>query len=130
MKMASPTAPPAGWDKKLTVTQQDMSRMFKEKSRKAAGLYGVSGCILRTCTDQLAPVHLKQCMIPRCFKNSLIVPASETQQSTLPTNPETQQFAYRLERSKDHSRGFLLHKTPTCRPVRRTVLECCLYMTA
>lgn len=41
-----------------------------------------------------------------------------------------QQFAYRLERSTYHSRGFLLHKTPTCRPVRRTVLECCLYMTA
>ncbi|KAK0154258.1 putative RNA-directed DNA polymerase from transposon BS [Merluccius polli] len=49
--------------------------------RKAAGPDGITGRVLRTCADQLAPVFteifnlsLSQCIIPTCFKCSTIVP--------------------------------------------------------
>ncbi|KAK3564879.1 hypothetical protein QTP86_030818 [Hemibagrus guttatus] len=50
-------------------------------NRKAAAPDGISGRVLRACTDQLAPVFteifnlsLTQLVIPTCFKESIIVP--------------------------------------------------------
>ncbi|KAK0146400.1 putative RNA-directed DNA polymerase from transposon BS [Merluccius polli] len=64
------------------VTEHEVRRVLKQVNpRKAAGPDGITGRVLRTCADQLAPVFteifnlsLSQCIIPTCFKCSTIVP--------------------------------------------------------
>ena len=64
------------------MTDNDVRRVFKSmNTRKAAGPDRISRRVLKTCTDQLAPpftvifnLSLRQCVIPTCFKKSIIVP--------------------------------------------------------
>jgi hypothetical protein len=64
----------------LSVT--DVRKTFKQVNiHKAAGTDGLPGCVLKSCTDQLASVvtdifnfSLTESVIPPCFKQTTIVP--------------------------------------------------------
>ncbi|KAK3517626.1 hypothetical protein QTP70_013434 [Hemibagrus guttatus] len=64
------------------IPKNDVRRPFRiVNTKKAAGPDGISGQVLRACTDQLAPMFteifnlsLTQLVIPTCFKESIIVP--------------------------------------------------------
>ena len=64
------------------MTEHDVRLMFQRvNTKKAAGPDGITGHVLKTCANQLAPVFteifnlsLSKCIIPRCFKQSVIVP--------------------------------------------------------
>lgn len=74
----------------LTVTEHDMKRIFRSVStRKAAGPDRISSHVLKAYADQLAPVFtvifnmsLSQCIIPTCFKQSIVVPVPKKPQLT------------------------------------------------
>ncbi|KAK3534953.1 hypothetical protein QTP70_002045 [Hemibagrus guttatus] len=64
------------------ISEHDVRRAFRRvNTRKAAGPDRISGRVLKSCADQLAPVFteifnlsLTQSVIPTCFKESIIVP--------------------------------------------------------
>ena len=59
-----------------------MRKLFKRLStRKASGPDNISSYTFKNCADQLAPVFadiynssLQQCIVPACFKTSVIIP--------------------------------------------------------
>ncbi|KAK7925753.1 hypothetical protein WMY93_008063 [Mugilogobius chulae] len=58
----------------------------KNKKGKAAGPDGVSPTVLKHCASQLAPIYtiifnhsLRQCIVPKCFKDSVITPVPKKQ---------------------------------------------------
>ena len=65
-------------------------KTFKQVNiHKAAGLDGLPGCVLRTCTDQLGSVFtdifnlsLTESVIPTCFKQTTIVPVPKNTKVT------------------------------------------------
>ena len=72
----TPLAPP------FTVNVADVRTLFKRVStRKTSGPDNISSYTFKNCTDQLAPVFtdiynssLQQCIVPTCFKTSVIIP--------------------------------------------------------
>jgi len=139
---------PAGGEETLTMTELEVRRMFRGvNTRKAAGPDSISGRVLKACAEQLAPVFttifnlsLSQCVIPTCFKKSVVVPVPKTAQpsnpndyrpialtsvvmkcfeklvktfitSSLPPTLDPLQFAYSPDRSINDAITFLLHKT-------------------
>ena len=66
----------------LTVMEQNVNRTLRRVNpRKAADPDGITGCVFKACANQLAPVlmvifnlFLSQCIVPKCFKLSVIVP--------------------------------------------------------
>ncbi|KAI5616883.1 gastrula zinc finger protein XlCGF28.1-like [Silurus asotus] len=66
---------------RFTISEHDVRRAFKRvNTRKAAGPDGITGRVLKACTDKLAPVFteifnlsLEQSVVPSCFKQSTIV---------------------------------------------------------
>jgi len=66
----------------LSVTEHDVRRaLMRVNTRKAAGPDGISGRVLKTCANQLAPVFtsifnlsLAESVVPACFKWSTIIP--------------------------------------------------------
>ncbi|KAI5100952.1 hypothetical protein C0J45_9938 [Silurus meridionalis] len=78
----------AGEVNTFTISEHDVRRAFKRvNTRKAAGPDGITGRVLKACTDQLAPVFteifnlsLEQSVVPSCFKQSTIVPVPKKPQ--------------------------------------------------
>ena len=72
--------PTSGGETALTVTEHDVRRTLRcVNPSEAAGPDGITGRVLKACADQLAPVFmvifnlsLSQCIIPTCFKQSII----------------------------------------------------------
>ncbi|XP_056290461.1 uncharacterized protein LOC130206479 [Pseudoliparis swirei] len=72
----------AGDEHTLSVTEHSVRRaLLRVNTRKAAGPDGISGRVLKTCANQLAPVfttifnlYLAESVVPACFKRSTIVP--------------------------------------------------------
>ncbi|KAK0132601.1 RNA-directed DNA polymerase from mobile element jockey [Merluccius polli] len=72
----------AGDEHTLSVTEHNVRRALScVNTRKAAGPDGMSGRVLKTCANQLAPVFttifnlsLAKSVVPTCFKRSTIVP--------------------------------------------------------
>ena len=72
----TPLSPP------FTVNVADVRTLFKRLStRKASGPDNISSYTFKNCADQLAPVFadfynssLQQCIVPTCFKTSVIIP--------------------------------------------------------
>jgi len=70
----------------LSVTKHDVRKaLMRVNTRKAAGPEGISGRVLKTCANQLAPVlstifnlSLAESVVPACFKWSTIVPVPKT----------------------------------------------------
>ena len=66
----------------FTVNVADVRTLFKRLStRKASGPDNISSYTFKNCADQLAPVFadiynssLQQCIVPTCFKTSVIIP--------------------------------------------------------
>ena len=66
----------------LQVTQRDVSKTFKSVgTHKAAGPDGIASRVLKLCYDQLSGVFtdifnmsLSLCVVPLCFKETIIVP--------------------------------------------------------
>ncbi len=64
------------------VTEDDVRRVFKSvKAGKATGPDGIPSCVLKFCYSQLSSVFtdifnlsLSLCVVPTCFKKSIIVP--------------------------------------------------------
>ncbi len=81
-----------GWETATTamaiaVMEHDVRRTLRRVNpRKAAGPDGITGCVLKACANQLAPVvtvfnlSLSQCTVPNCFKQSVIVPVPKKPQ--------------------------------------------------
>ena len=65
-----------------------MSKTFKQVNiHKAAGPDGLTGLVLRACTDQLAGIftdifYLSLSVIPTCFKQTTIVPEAKNTKAT------------------------------------------------
>ena len=72
----------AGDDHTFSVTEHNVRRVLMSvNTGKAAGPDGISGRVLKTCANQLAPVlttifnlSLAKSVVPTCFKRSTIVP--------------------------------------------------------
>ncbi len=69
-------------DHVITVSEDEFRRKLKRVNvRKAAGPDGITGCVLRSCTDQLAGLFtsifnetLATSVVPASFKKSIISP--------------------------------------------------------
>ncbi len=69
-------------DHVITVSEDEVHRELKRMNiRKAAGLDGITGRVLRSCADQLDSLYtsffnesLATSVVPTCFKNSGIIP--------------------------------------------------------
>lgn len=76
------TSSPPGAASSLVLSEHYVRGALKRvDTRKAAGPDGISGQVLKTCADLLAPVFttiinlsLAQSVVPTCFKRSTIVP--------------------------------------------------------
>ena len=76
----------AGAEQALSVTEHDVRRaLLRVNTRKAAGPDGLSGRVLKTCANQLAPVFttifnlsLANSTVPTCLKRSSIIPVPKT----------------------------------------------------
>lgn len=130
--------------------EHDVRRVLRQVNpRKAAGPDGITGRVMKACPDQLTPVltvifnlSLSQCIVPTCFKQSIIVPIPKKPHpstlidyrpialtsvimkcferliktfitSSIPTTLDPLQFAYRSNRSTDDAIAHLLHSTLT-----------------
>ncbi|XP_062844896.1 uncharacterized protein LOC134303416 [Trichomycterus rosablanca] len=139
-----------GTQRPLIIRESDVRRAFRRvNTRRAAGPDGIAGRVIKACADQLAPVFtvifnlsLTQCIVPACFKQSVIVPVPKKNQpaclndfrpvaltsvvmkcferiirdfitSSLPDSMDPLQFAYRHNRSTDDAITYLLHTTLT-----------------
>lgn len=68
------------------IQEEEVRASFrKNKKRKAAGPDGVTPAVLKHCAAQLAPIFtfifncsLSQCTVPKCFKDSVIIPVPKT----------------------------------------------------
>ena len=78
----NPLPHPPTTSPELAIQSCEVHKLFlKQNCRKAAGPDKVSPAILKHCADQLAPVFsnifnesLQECHVPKCFKDSIIVP--------------------------------------------------------
>jgi len=75
------------WDEHaLSLTKHDVRRaLMRVNTRKAAGPDGISGRVLKTCANQLAPafitifnLSLAESLVPACLKLFTIVPMPKT----------------------------------------------------
>ena len=84
----------AGKDNAFIISEHDVRKAFRRvNTRRAAGPDGITGRVLKACTNQLAPVFtevfnlsLEQSTIPTCFKRSTIVPVPKNPQPTCLNN--------------------------------------------
>ena len=132
----------------ITLSAADVSKTFRQVNIfKAAGPDGLPEGVLRACADQLASVFpdifnlsLSESVIPRCFKQTTIVPVPKNTKVTclndyqpvalmsvamkcferlvmahihtiIPETVDPLQFAYRPNRSTDDAISIALHTT-------------------